>query len=571
MADWTDDIIDIGDAINVSTSLAVSILRSKWRLAMCAVTCQYVGSHLDHGETVLEFRWAIKSLTGNVECEDTVVLGLELVAKESVHVPPGLHVFLEERDHPRRVAIEAALAAQSLAAKTTGKRIGCQYRGQALGEGLYGVSPLDWTMRQSRGKLDITNTMLSFRWRVWTGRASESFISEEISVAYKNVATDGVTFPRRFQFASKVAKRLPQCACDSVKRLGASFTEAVHVTCEVLGVPKQEQQGAAGSSASSVCLDSAALREVEAFEANPWLWPSAMQHSNVRVFVCWSAFVRGSGLRKYFTAAAALKNVLERGYFPAPDDFRKGLFFEASQLCAPAASKALQGHPAATCSESCSEDATDDETAPAAKVARMGEITDGGIAFKAEACTRAGVPALSGEESKQPPAVFAKSEAGGSNDDFCGLDNEDVDELRKSDAERKWEEIELKARWGEPDRPPWIVQALQEEAEDNRPLNCTHLTRNALRRLQRMVRMDRKSLAVVRLMIDRHRRRAWQTTPQEVLEVFQALPDGFAREAGIPMEEIKELAQTQTVESLGDEVRRKLRMWQECAKLFVNR
>lgn len=565
MADWSGDMIDIGDAIEVSSGLAVSLLRSKWCLSMCAVTCQYLGSHVDHGETVLEFRWAIKSVTSKFECKDTVVLGLELVAKESVHVPPGLHEFLEERDQPRRVAIEAALAAQSLAARATGMRISCKYLGQALGDGAYGMSPLDW---QYSGAINITK--LSFRWRVWVGRA---ILSEEVSVMYKHVMKEGVTFPRRFQFVSDVAKQLPQCACDSVRRFGASFTQATCTTCEILGIPKPKQQGSAESNASTVCLESAALHEVDAFEANPWLWPSDMQHSKVRVFVRWSLFV--PGLPKYVTSAA-LYSVLERGYFPAPADFSKGSFLESSQLCAPATSNAPRDHPAATRSDSCSEDATDDESAPAAKVARVEEISDGRAAFSVELCTSACTSGASREGGRQPPAVAAESGDGDSNDNLCGLGDEDVAEMQKDDAERKWEQIELKAAWGEPDQPPWIMHELQEEAENNRPLNGTHLSRNAVRRLQRTVRMDRKARELADRMIKKHRHtdnmiRFLRPTPQQVSELFGALPCDFARQAGIPQEDIDEMARSQTFESIDFTVRSKLWTWYKCAELYLKR
>ena len=59
-------------------------------------------------------------------------------------------------------------------------------------------------------------------------------------------------------------------------------------------------------------------------------------------------------------------------------------------------------------------------------------------------------------------------------------------------------------------------------------------------------------------------------TPQQVLDLFDALPDEFAKQANIPSEEIKELAQSHTVESIDHKTFHKLRKWHECVFLYLD-
>lgn len=569
MVEWSNDIVDIVEAIDAPSSIAVSMLRKQWRLGTCAVTCQYVGSPL--GETMLEFRWSVKPAVGAAECKDTLVLEAELVARESVHVPIGLHSFLEERDQPRRVAIDAALEARTSAKKMIGRGVDCKYLGQRLHYGGYGESPLDLQVPEYRGKRPIGRADLEIRWRV---RVGHTLLNGVVFIKYDNMRKSGVTFFSRFQLANNASKGLPRCADSSIQRLRASLPRGASATCEVLGIQKSELNGTAQGSASVACSDNAIHHDMEAFEANPWQWPSDMQHSKVHVSVRWSVF--GLGLPASFTSIIILNDALQRGYFPIPADALKALSQEFRHFRASAIHSRPTGDRAARCFESCSEDAPDDDSTPAAKVARVARLLKIRRASGDELRNHAGAPVAGGEITERLPASV-KSEAGDSYEDFLalelearGLNEEAIAEMNKSSSARALEDIEFKVAWGEPDKPPLcFYTSCRTKSKNNKPLNGTHLTRKTLERLRRTVRMAPKARTIVKLMIDRHRRRTWQTTPQHVIEVFGARPDGFARQAAIPMEEITELAQIQTCESIGDSVRHKLRDWQECANLCV--
>ena len=156
---------------------------------------------------------------------------------------------------------------------------------------------------------------------------------------------DGVPLPKRFQFASNTAKQLSQCARDSIKRLGAARPNGARATCELLGLPTLKPQEGTQSSGYAACQGEAALdanaaadanpwRRPNTFEANPWRWPRDLQHNRVKVFAWWSVY--GCGVQRNAMSSATLKNVLQRGYFSVPAEF-KSLLQEVSLLPPPQA------------------------------------------------------------------------------------------------------------------------------------------------------------------------------------------------------------------------------------------
>ena len=80
-----------------------------------------------------------------------------------------------------------------------------------------------------------------------------------------------------------------------------------------------------------------------------------------------------------------------------------------------------------------------------------------------------------------------------------------------------------------------------------------------------------KARAIALRMVEKHRLTDLLTpTPQQVSEVFDALPEEFARHAGIPVEEITEMARAHTAAFIDDRMRRNLFKWQTCAYLYLS-
>ena len=137
--------------------------------------------------------------------------------------------------------------------------------------------------------------------------------------------------------------------------------------------------------------------------------------------------------------------------------------------------------------ESDGEDANAARREPAAKVARVDGVELNKKAAAAESGICKGMPFANRGESEPPPTLLEDGKAGNDGEEHC--DSEEW--LATACVEAKDDEAEnnsaleaqgIKALWGEPDSPPpWALHELQQDIQDDKPLNGTHLTKKVLK------------------------------------------------------------------------------------------